>query len=201
MEARLMHGRPPYISRSALGSKPTKSPVEVIWSKPDPPWVKLNVDGASHGNPGPSGAGGVFRDHQATFLLGFSCNTSHNTNTFAEFYGLFRGISIWFETHPHFQGSIWIESDSTLVVNTIKGLVSTNTQVQPFVLHTLKLLDLLREWKITHIFREGNRSADKLASLGLGLPSETIFDRPPTALAHFLNEDANEVPQFRFPKS
>ncbi|KAK1325153.1 hypothetical protein QJS10_CPA01g00002 [Acorus calamus] len=172
-----------------------------IWEPSYPPWVKLNVDGASHGNPGPSGAGGVFRDHQATFLLGFSCNTSHNTNTFAEFYGLFRGIAIWFETHPHFQGSIWIESDSTLVVNTIKGLVSANTQVQPFVLHTLKLLDLLREWKITHIFREGNMSADKLASLGLGLPSETIFDRPPTALAHFLNEDANEVPQFRFPKS
>ncbi|KAK1302740.1 hypothetical protein QJS10_CPB12g00001 [Acorus calamus] len=102
---------------------PPKPPIEVIWLKPDPPWIKLNVDGASHGNPGPSGAGGVFRDHQATFLLGFSCNTLHNTNSFAEFYGVYRGISIWFESHPQYHDPIWIESDSSLVVDTINGKV------------------------------------------------------------------------------
>ncbi|KAK1309350.1 hypothetical protein QJS10_CPA09g02087 [Acorus calamus] len=179
---------------------PPKSPIEVIWLKPDPPWIKLNIDGASLGNPGPSGAGGVFRDHQATFLLGFSCNTGHNTNTFAEFYGLFRGISIWFETHPTFNGYIWIESDSTLVVNTIIGKISASPLINPYVLHIHKWLNLLTGWKITHIFREGNRSADKLASLALSVPNETVFDSPPVTLAHYLNDDANEVPQYRFPK-
>ncbi|KAK1312826.1 hypothetical protein QJS10_CPA07g01406 [Acorus calamus] len=167
-----------------MNPSPHKPPIEVIWLKPGPSWVKLNFDGASHGNPCPSGVGGVFRDHQATFLLGYSCITSHNTNTFAEFYGLFRGLSIWFETFPLFHGSMWIESDSTLVVNTINGKALANNQVNPYATIILNLLGLLENWKITHIFREGNRAADKMASLGLGVLSESIFVCPPAEVAH-----------------
>ncbi|KAK1311616.1 hypothetical protein QJS10_CPA07g00003 [Acorus calamus] len=48
---------------------PPKQPIEVKWQKPDPQWIKLNVDGAANGNPGPSGAGGLFRNHHGEFLL------------------------------------------------------------------------------------------------------------------------------------
>ncbi|KAK1299747.1 putative ribonuclease H protein [Acorus calamus] len=70
-------------------------------------------------------------------------------------------------SHPQYQGPIWIESDSSLVVNTINGGKS-------------------------HTFREGNRPADKLASLGLSESTKSIFDYPPSDLAHYLNDDANE---------
>ena len=33
----------------------------VAWSAPPPGWVILNTDGASKGNPGPAGRGGVIR--------------------------------------------------------------------------------------------------------------------------------------------
>lgn len=33
-----------------------------MWKKPLEGWVKVNFDGASKGNPGPSGAGFIVRD-------------------------------------------------------------------------------------------------------------------------------------------
>lgn len=36
--------------------------MEMVWSKPNEGWVKVNFDGASKGNPGPFGAGWVARD-------------------------------------------------------------------------------------------------------------------------------------------
>ncbi|KAK1308954.1 putative ribonuclease H protein [Acorus calamus] len=82
---------------------PPKLPIEVKWLKPEPNWNKLNVDGAAMGNPRPSGAGGLFRDHHGIFLLGFSCSTKHNTNTFAEFFALYREDSHYglHSTPPH----------------------------------------------------------------------------------------------------
>ncbi|KAL2897170.1 hypothetical protein RDABS01_038953 [Bienertia sinuspersici] len=35
-------------------------------------WVRLNTDGGSKGNPGPSGAGWAIRDHRGTLLLAFA---------------------------------------------------------------------------------------------------------------------------------
>ena len=35
----------------------------ICWNKPEPGWFKLNSDGASQGNPGCAGGGGLIRDH------------------------------------------------------------------------------------------------------------------------------------------
>ena len=55
------------------------------WTKPEqgslfngvaPPehWTKLNVDGASKGNPGATGAGGVLTVHYGNWIKGFAIN-------------------------------------------------------------------------------------------------------------------------------
>lgn len=45
--------------------------LKVIWQKPAAQWVKLNVDGASKGNPGPAGIGGIIRDSRSNLIKGF----------------------------------------------------------------------------------------------------------------------------------
>ncbi|KAK1305448.1 hypothetical protein QJS10_CPB11g02393 [Acorus calamus] len=179
---------------------PPTPPIEVKWIKPKPPWIKCNIDGASKGNPGPSGAGGLFRDHNGRFLLGFACNTKRNTNMFAEFFALYRGLMIWLDTHPHFTGPLWIESDSLVVVNTILEKASATPRIKHLVEIIHSHLRTLSLWHISHVFREGNRVADKLANLAIVEPTEAIWNSPPASIVPFLNDDANEVPQHRFPK-
>jgi hypothetical protein len=40
--------------------KPPEHTIEEHWSPPQPGFIKLNYDGASKGNPGQAGAGGIF---------------------------------------------------------------------------------------------------------------------------------------------
>ncbi|XP_042479782.1 uncharacterized protein LOC122060745 [Macadamia integrifolia] len=56
------------------------STLEVYWCKAPRPWVKLNVDGCSLGNPGRVGGGGIFGDHNGKmiFLFGFFMGIATN---------------------------------------------------------------------------------------------------------------------------
>ncbi|GKU87794.1 hypothetical protein SLEP1_g2134 [Rubroshorea leprosula] len=42
------------------------------WSKPLSPFIKLNTDGSILGNPGGAASGGLFRDHNGGWILGFA---------------------------------------------------------------------------------------------------------------------------------
>src|SRR4051812_36205873 len=44
----------------------------VVWKKPSPLIFKLNVDGASKGNPGEAGSGGIMRNHRGDLVFGFA---------------------------------------------------------------------------------------------------------------------------------
>lgn len=58
------------------GLKPSVETRQVLkpirWERPNKGWVKLNTDGSSSGNLGPAGCGGILRDKNGDWLLGFS---------------------------------------------------------------------------------------------------------------------------------
>ena len=62
--------------------------IPVTWKHPKQGWVKLNIDGCSLGNPGPSGAGGIIRDEKCDLVCGFAVATGHYSNNYAELMGL-----------------------------------------------------------------------------------------------------------------
>ena len=45
---------------------------QVRWEKPCSGWLKLNTDGASMGNPGLAGGGGLLRDEDGSWIGGFA---------------------------------------------------------------------------------------------------------------------------------
>ncbi|KAK2367484.1 serum response factor protein A [Trifolium repens] len=67
---------------------------EVIWMPPSLNWIKCNTDGASSGNPGLASCGGVFRDHNADFLLAFAEPLGIASSYFAELSGVIKAIEI-----------------------------------------------------------------------------------------------------------
>ncbi|KAH9288934.1 hypothetical protein KI387_033051, partial [Taxus chinensis] len=59
---------------------------------PPTAWYKLNFDGASKGNPGDSGGGGVIRDHRGCFVATFSSKMGKQTNHYSEALAALWGI-------------------------------------------------------------------------------------------------------------
>lgn len=57
------------------------------WEAPRVVWIKINTDGASHGNPGLAAAGGVLRDGDGNWLGGFALNIGICSAQLAELWG------------------------------------------------------------------------------------------------------------------
>ena len=64
------------------------------WSKPPEGWFKLNLDGASCGNPGKARSGGLIRDCSGKWLKGFARSIGFATSVLAEFWALRDGLKL-----------------------------------------------------------------------------------------------------------
>ncbi|CAI9087649.1 OLC1v1021778C1 [Oldenlandia corymbosa var. corymbosa] len=72
-----------------------KEPIPVTWAKPEKGWTKLNFDGSCKCKTGRGSIGGVLRDHEAEFLLGYAESIIGRTNsTIAELVALKRGLEL-----------------------------------------------------------------------------------------------------------
>ncbi|XP_043714767.1 uncharacterized protein LOC122663131 [Telopea speciosissima] len=67
-----------------ISNSPARPILEVKWKHPPPGWLKLNIDGSSLGNPGSSGLGGTFRNHNGTPIKCFATYLEVRTNFTAE---------------------------------------------------------------------------------------------------------------------
>ncbi len=123
--------------------------------------VFLYVDGASLGNPGPSGAGGVVLDSEGRELLSYSVPLGYGTNNEAEYKSLIIGLkkvlSLGFRR-------VAIKSDSQLLVRQINGDYKVKARgLVPLYLEAKKLLSAFEKWSVEHIPREMNKRADALS--------------------------------------
>ncbi|XP_019450654.1 PREDICTED: uncharacterized protein LOC109352924 [Lupinus angustifolius] len=92
---------------------------EVRWLPPPQGWIKVNSDGAAHGHPGHAGGGGIFRDSNEDMLGCFAAYFHIHDSLFAELHAAIMAIQIaslkgWRE--------VWLECDSSLVVEIVKGI-------------------------------------------------------------------------------
>lgn len=69
----------------------------VSWHPSRDDCIVLNVDGSSLGNLGPSGMGGVIRDTNGSWLVGFVDFLSIHDNLFAKLIAIYRGINLAWE--------------------------------------------------------------------------------------------------------
>lgn len=57
-----------------------RAPLDVSWQRPNPGGVVLNVDGSTLSNPGKTGFGGLVRNEDGEFLMGFLWECGHNSH-------------------------------------------------------------------------------------------------------------------------
>ena len=122
----------------------------------------LYCDGASRGNPGPSGAGVVLLDHNDDEIMQLSCFLDNGTNNEAEYQALIRGLEAAGELGF---SSLHIYSDSELVVKQLRGEYKVKSpRLQYLYDKTMSRLKQFDDYAIFHVGRELNQQADRLAN-------------------------------------
>ncbi len=123
--------------------------------------LKAYIDGASKGNPGPSGVGVVISRDGVTIknIAGFIGNATNNVAEYtALIYALQEGLLLKAE-------KIEINTDSQLLYRQIKKIYRIKSaSILALYNQAIRLMSGFKEFSIKHIPREENRGADKLAT-------------------------------------
>jgi ribonuclease HI len=124
--------------------------------------ASLYTDGASRGNPGPSGVGVLLLDERGRPLLELNRFLGNATNNEAEYQALIAGL----EAAERLELSqLRIFLDSELVVKQLHGEYRVrNPRLQPLFDEVASRLQRLSSYAIMHVPRERNREADRLAN-------------------------------------
>jgi len=122
--------------------------------------LEIYIDGASKGNPGPSGIGAVICE-RGRVVKNISSYIGEATNNIAEYtaliYALQEGLILKAER-------IKINTDSQLLARQINKVYKVkNSGIINLYNQVVHLLSAFKEVKINHICREENCGADKLA--------------------------------------
>jgi ribonuclease HI len=120
------------------------------------------VDGASRGNPGPSGIGIVIEDREGATKVKISSYIGRTTNNQAEYRALIVGLR---EAVRLKAEHVDIMSDSELLVEQVCGRYKVRSPKLRSLFEEVKeLLAGFRSSAISYIPREQNRVADALAN-------------------------------------
>ncbi|KAJ7946890.1 Ribonuclease H [Quillaja saponaria] len=166
-----------------------KEPIPVTWEKPDIGWTKLNFDGSCKGRKWKASIGGVVRNHKAEFLLGYAESIGHANSTIAEITALRRGLELVLENGWN---DVWLEGDAKTLVDIISRRRQVRCmEVQRHLSHVNSIIPEFNNCIVTHVYREGNRAADKFAQMGHQLKKPTIWRLiPPEEVLSIVDEDA-----------
>lgn len=121
--------------------------------------------GASKGNPGLAGAGGIIRGSRGELLELFSLDRGACSCTKAEILGVFRGLLLASNGNHR---KVIVTVDSEVVACLLLGASPLNS-LYIHVIRKCKALMALPNWGvcIEHCYHEANHAADWLANFGV----------------------------------
>ncbi|OIO36180.1 MAG: hypothetical protein AUJ74_03325 [Candidatus Omnitrophica bacterium CG1_02_44_16] len=126
--------------------------------------IDIYIDGSSIGNPGDSGIG-VMISSEDVPLKNISKYIGKQTNNFAEYTALVFALQ---EALIMKAASIKVFSDSELLCKQMSGEYRVKSEnIKNLFEQAINLLKGFKDYAITHIPREQNSGADKLARLAI----------------------------------
>ncbi|MFC1987248.1 ribonuclease HI family protein [Chloroflexota bacterium] len=125
----------------------------------------INTDGAAEPNPGSAAIGATIKDEQGKNIATISQSIGKATNNQAEYRAIIAALEYAIRLGAK---QVNIRSDSELVVRQINGKYRVKkAHLEPLYHRVKQLLSRLESSTITHIPREQNTEADRLANIAL----------------------------------
>ncbi|PKU77129.1 Putative ribonuclease H protein [Dendrobium catenatum] len=165
----------------------------VIWKKPNIDYIKVNTDGSVFDNN--YGCGGIIRNYKGNLIVAFSSPINKCSVLYAELMAIYKALQLCLSS-GYFK--IWLEVDAILVINCLAADYIGNFDTFYILKDIKKMLSHL-DYKISHIWREGNSAADFLAKNGAKLHQYTLFynNDIPFILRGLINLDKSGLPYIR----
>lgn len=125
----------------------------------------LWTDGAARGNPGPAGIGAILKSVAGEVLYTGSEYLGHTTNNVAEYKAVLLGLA---GALAKGISRIEVRADSELLIKQLKGEYRVKSPgLKPLFEEARRLIARFSSVKLTHIRRELNGEADRLANQGI----------------------------------
>ena len=127
--------------------------------------LRIWVDGACRGNPGPASVGGHIEDAEGNVVAQVSECLGTTTNNVAEYMALIRAL----ETAKALGATeVEVRADSLLMVKQMAGEYRVkHPNLKPLFERARILAVGFKTFRFTHVPREENSAADRLANLAL----------------------------------
>ena len=127
--------------------------------------VLIHIDGAARGNPGPAACGVIVKSVQGKILEEVARPLGRATNNLAEYQALLAALECSLERGYQ---RVKMYSDSQLLTRQINGEYKVrNADLLPLYRRAREMIARLDSFSITHVPREKNRDADRLANQAL----------------------------------
>ncbi|CAN1186113.1 Putative ribonuclease H protein At1g65750 [Linum perenne] len=173
----------------------TSHQLEIAWRPDLGGAVTLNSDGSANRIRGKATAGGLIRNAEGRCFLAYTMNLGSCSITRAEMRGAIEGLHRAWEAGFR---NVVLQIDSVAVLSLF---LNGNEERHQHVLEVARFREFRdRNWNlvIQHTYREGNKAADYLASIGYGYPigSHTVLSSD-CNLGHFLRYDILGITESR----
>jgi len=142
-----------------------KTKDEIIIEETNTDKYILKFDGCSKGNPGPAGAGAVIYKNGEIFWKSSAYVGKKETNNVAEYVGMLIGLQ---EAVKKNIKEIHVYGDSLLVIKQMRKEYAVNSfSLKPYNKKAFELAKQIGKVSYSHIYRDQNALADRLANEGL----------------------------------
>lgn len=129
------------------------------------PAITAYIDGGARGNPGPAGFGVRIEDASGALLDELRGTVGIATNNVAEYNGLLAALRYAVERGYR---EVHVRADSELLVKQMRGEYRVKHEgLKPLFLEACTLARQIGRVTFTHVRREENKEADRLANLAM----------------------------------
>jgi ribonuclease HI len=131
----------------------------------DPYSAILWTDGAARGNPGPAGIGVMLKTRAGKVIAAEGRSIGHATNNVAEYRALLLGLERALERGVR---RVEVRADSELLIKQLRSEYRVkNAGLKPLFEQAAEMLRRFETVRLTHVRREHNAEADRLANEGI----------------------------------
>ena len=129
-----------------------------------------HIDGGARGNPGTAGFGVHVQDEEGREVASLYGYLGVQTNNVAEYAGLLAALRWALQQNAR---PLTIRSDSELLVRQISGVYRVkNPVLQKLHASAMSLIRQVGQVRVTHVRREQNKEADRLANIAMDTRGE-----------------------------